>query len=249
MTFDENGSGSSLTPVASLRVSNGNRIDFYDAGEEGILITELGKTPTPPALKGLDHTLRAVDTWKILSPAVPPPQALLDLQVRADAQALLPHEPASNLVVNPTSSDGPAPETVITGPAASVPDGVSVKQEADGTCGNGCCDASWMLGNLCDLSGNYFNWFKFNVGWSWVQEGKLELLFEYACAATGSSRFGVHVGNFVGSFIVPEGFYQSYSMHDSCGCHADNHSVVNTNGSNQPVSPTNAHSFCGSSWR
>lgn len=246
--IDVNANSASARAVASLHLSNGNTVDFYDGGQQGILITELGKARTTPALKGMDvRALGAVNTWNALSPATPAPQALVELQARADAARA-----AGSAIAADPPIDGPA----FSGGSseASTP---TARQAASGSepraalpaaaCNNGCCDPNWVVNDLCPQGGSH-SWLHFNVGWAWEQDNGISALNEVVCAATGTSRFGVHRGNDILSFTVNEGFFQTFSWSQGfCvfGCGSDNHSVVNTNSANQPVSPTNLHTFCG----
>jgi hypothetical protein len=240
--LDANDSNAKIPPVASLRVSNGNRVDFFDGGKDGILIAELGKAYTTPVLKGIDmNALSAVDTWNKLSPTIPAPQALVELQARADAYA----EAAGNSPtvdgppVEPTTGGGPDASTITTA------DGVSAVQQADNACNNGCCDANWLLNSLCDQNGK-FHWFNFNYGWSWVQNNSIYELHETTCAGIGVSQFGIHRGSYTNSFFVFEAHYQTYNWKAGFfSGNSDNHSVVNASSNNQPVNPTNLHTFCG----
>lgn len=248
---DANANNSTLPSVASLYLANGNTIDFYDGGKEGILITELGKAYTTPALKGIDvRALGAVKTWNSLSPAAPAPRALVELQERVDAHAQAAGSAAAvgRPIDHPTDRGGSSEASMLTPrQGASVPEGNSAVQAAVNACNNGCCDHDWLAFHLCPLQGDY-DWFAFDVGWSWVQNYDIARVNEIVCAATGTSRFGVHRGDFITTFNVSEGFYQSYNWFEGVclfGCGSDNHSVVNANSNNQPVSPTNMHTFCG----
>jgi len=249
--IDANVNSSTLSPVASLHLSNGNTVGFYDGGKGGILITELGKARTTPALKGIDvQTLGAVNTWNILSHAAPAPQALIELQERVDAHA--PAEGSASDVDRPIDSptnNGGSLEASPLSPhqGASAPEQRSAVQGAANACNNGCCDPNWIVNDLCPLYADH-SWLHFDVGWSWEQDNGITDMSEVVCAATGTSRFGVHRGNDLFTFNVPEGYYQTYWWDDGAcilGCGSDNHSVVNTNSANQPVSPTNMHTFCG----
>jgi len=254
---DANVSSASPPPVASLHLDNGNTIEFFDGGKEGILISETGMAYTTPALKSLDmQALGPVATWNALSPAVPAPQALVELQARANAYASAEGSPpavaGAQPIDSPRSVGGNSEASTLTAPqkASTSKEKVAVVQEAVNACNNGCCDANWLVNDLCPLDGED-DWFYFDYGSSWEQNWDIFSVNEVVCAGAGTSTFGIHRGNYIATFAVTEGHYRSYfwfaSTGPAClfgGCNSDNHSVVNCSSGNRPTTPA-LHTFCG----
>jgi hypothetical protein len=186
-------------PVASITLSNGNVVSFYDF-KVGALVMEAGKTPTPPALhlSGNPGAAQLASIWQSVAPDVAVPDSLTALQGR-----LMNLSPET--VVAPAPSVAGAGGSMFAAPKLS---GANAAPAGD-PCNNGCCDYNWLTANLPDCNDpDDYNWFLLNYGYSYANDSDVILYNSQVCAGIGTSTFTyMSSGGIGGSWPVPEASY------------------------------------------
>ena len=223
---------SAPAPVASLKLTSGHVVEFYDFGGAA-LIVEAGAAYTAPALNlpGPIPTDQLSIIWTRLAPGTPVPLALADLQQRLTS---LPANPAAPEVVASTATGG---ETMGVSRSAlpAAPEG----------CNNGCCDATWLTTLAeCQGSGWSFSWFLYNNGWATATSTNDIAYQGLVCSAQGTSTFSASIGGSSGTWDVPEATYHWF--HWTAGTNIFG-SFNPKNLSSSVNSPTNQHlhTYCG----
>jgi hypothetical protein len=190
--------GSAPVPVASLTLTAGHVIEFYDFGGAA-LIVESGAAYTSPALNsaGKMPADQLSSIWTRLAPETPVPTALAALQQRLTS---LPADPAAQKLAPASEVDG-APmvgsRTVL--PAAPV------------GCNNGCCDEEWLYTlSQCYQANWHYYWFLVNYGWTFATSTYDVEVGGLVCSAQGTSTFSMNVGGSGGTWSVPEATYRWY---------------------------------------
>jgi len=235
-------------PKVAVSLSNGAILEFYEF-PEGVLVLERGKAEISPdasfphraALHKLLRSHKYVEAFKLLRPDLAIPDMMLELQ--AKNQELLLEEPSTS-----GSGEGSATGSPSLAPVGSVDSAASVLTgggEHGGVmpadCGNGCCNYTWFLDNLC---GSDPDWLYFDY-WDIWENGSLESYYGAACAGVGEYQFTVTIGGSSGgSWSIPQGYYYWYSW-DEIGCCSGNQSMTSTV---NPVGGDNTDeaSYCGS---
>ena len=217
-------------PVASLRLENGNMLEFFDFGS-GALASESGAAYTAPMFNGqVKHTNQLVNIWKSLAPQTPVPVALDNLQARL-----------MNLPENVARSAGTSK------PATGGIEGI-VPMSQNG-CNNGCCDYAWLSTfSQCTVGGADYSWFLYNYGYTWSNVGNVNDYNGMVCSAQGTSQYSVNLGGSGGVWSVPEATYRTYGWLAGWSvwcfgfCNEDLSSTVNTSTSQH------LHTYCGQVW-
>jgi hypothetical protein len=189
------------TPVASLQLSNGHVVEFYDF-ERGAIISETGAVGTPPSFnrRGPIRGNELRDIWVSLAPGEPVPKALTDLQ-----------EKLGKTPQNPQPAPDPRPASggeVLPEKPAAVPDGTLAVPTG---CNNGCCDWDWLSTFWQCQNPFDYNWFQFNYGWSWTESDDVFAFAGMACSAEGTSTYSVLVSGGGGTWSVPQQTYRTSS--------------------------------------
>lgn len=235
-TASEGGDGDLTTPVATLTLGTGQKLEFFDAGK-GALVSESGPAGLAPVWNrpGRIEVRQLLDIWGAASPAgLPAPGALRNLQARLMRQEAL--RPA---VSNLTASNLAATETPFDESPVGLPDGTFAAPQG---CSNGCCDFDWLSTFLeCQGAGRAdFSWFHFKAGTSF---GKGDDAFHFramACAAQGDSTWRVHIqSGGGGTWTIPEGHYRTIGATGGLFDDPNVGSYVNQN------LPPHMHSHCG----
>jgi hypothetical protein len=201
-------SASPSQPVAVLELPNGNIVRFYDA-VEGVLITEeAGSLNSIPTFT-FPEIGQLVSSWREVAPAVPVPQALRDLQVRlAGDGAERPYyrgAPPRTSASHDRLAVSPEAERV-----APRSDGEQLA--AAGSCGNVCCDQTWLQANIgeCNPNSASYFWNLFDYGWSFVHQPSsvVSVADGVVCSAQGASTWSAAWKN-GGGFVtnVQQGFW------------------------------------------
>lgn len=187
--------GSAPTPVASLTLTSGQIVEFYDFGSAA-LIVETGAAYSSPAVNsaGAIPADQLAEIWTRLAPGAPVPPALADLQHRLTS---MPAASATPRAVASTTTGGARPRIPGTAlPAAPV------------GCNNGCCDATWLTTLAeCQGSGWNYSWFLYNGGWSTATSTDDIAYQGLVCSAQGTSTFSVSIGGSSGTWNIPEATY------------------------------------------
>lgn len=189
-------------PIASIALENGNVVEFYDFGS-GVLMSETGKAYSPPATEGIPREKRrnVIDIWEHLAPNQPVPASLV--AARTSSERIAPSSSELTVAapgVQPIQS-GPSTNPIPTASTkshAGSTDGAEFEGQGDspGSCGNGCCDATWLHNSFYACNSGEWNWFLFDYGWSWADTGSdVYLGYFMACAATGWSYYQIHIYN------------------------------------------------------
>lgn len=210
--------------VASLTLTSGQVLDFYDFGTTA-LIVETGAAYMSPVLNSKDSIPpdQIVNIWTRLAPGIPVPAALETLQHRLTS---LPMDPSAPHVVPSFHTDGKKIET-FGNATLSAPVG----------CSNGCCDFSW-LSTLVECQGGYlYSWFLYNYGWSYANGSNIALYNGLVCAAQGTSTYTVQIAGSGGTWSVPQATYRWF--HWTSGSRRSMSSTVNS------ASATHLHTYCG----
>jgi hypothetical protein len=221
---------SSPTPVASLKLTSGSTVDFYDFGSAA-LVVETGAAYSSPALniKGSIPLDQLVSTWTHLAPKTPAPPALEQLQRRLMSLPVDSNAPD----MAPSLDDMPSLDTG----GDKLGDIGSAKTNAPVGCNNGCCDFNW-LSTLAECQGNYsYRWFLYNYGWSYASSNNDALYQGLVCSAQGTSTYSVQISGSGGVWSIPQATYRWF--HWSSGTRRNMTSSVNAS-SNQHL-----HTYCG----
>ena len=213
-------------PIASIRLQNGNVVEFYDFGS-GVLMSELGKAYTPPATERIPREKRRnlVEIWEHLAPSAPVPASLVAAQARSERTApnsteMIAAAPQVQLVQSGPSAD-PIPQAGAEHVGSTDGGEADGQGDSPGSCGNGCCDATWLHSNFAACHEGEWNWFLFDYGWSWADTGSDVYLGAFmACAATGMSHYKIHIYNEGWwSWWLPQQYYQTFQwLADSYFC-------------------------------
>ena len=215
-------------PTVAFAVDSETNVELYDF-PAGVMVMETGKAGRANTIllqyRELVKSKRFVDLFKTLRPDAVVPEELIALE--AKAKTALPSKVIRQAGTLPPP---PAGNQILEGNA----------------CGNVCCDYTWLNANICSgLSGDSYDWFLFDYGWSYVNASSDTLYSGAACAGIGTSLFTVSVGDGSGgTWSVPAGYYRTYWW--LAGCYfldcPDTQSVytsVNSSG-NQHL-----HTYCG----
>lgn len=188
---------STPTPVATLKLTTGHVVEFYDVGG-GALIVETGAAYTPLAVSSADPISagRLSGLWSRLAPGTPVPPALTDLdhrQMISPGPAVPQIVPSSNAGRGRVAATGTARPTVLEG------------------CNNGCCDRDW-LSTFAECQGANWSehWFNVNVIFGEAFYPGVVNFQGLICAAVGTSTFSVSIGGSGGTWDVPEATYRWY---------------------------------------
>jgi len=224
--------GSAPAPIASLKLTSGHVVEFYDFGGAA-LIVEAGAAYMAPALNspGPIPTDQLSSIWTRLAPGTPVPRVLADLQQRLTR---LPASPA-------------APEAVASAVTGGEPMGFSriALPTAPAGCNNGCCDAAWLETLAeCQGSGWSYSWFLYNYGWATATSTNDIAYQGLVCSAQGTSTFSASIGGSSGTWNIPEATYHWF--HWTAGTNILG-SFNPKNLSSSVNSPTNQHlhTYCG----
>ncbi|RKH05242.1 hypothetical protein D7V97_24305 [Corallococcus sp. CA053C] len=173
--------------LTSVRLTNGNVVEFYEMQPGEVIVTEAGQYPNPPAASVA--SLAPVEAYRELTGGRDVPAALAAAQARLEAaRAKAPSVPLQ--------AQGPV-EGVPTQAAAPQPGGVHASA--------GPCDLSWFQDNFC-LSGYDYqmcltNWW----GGAWVQINGADYHYSAVCPFSGSVVMEI-AGQ--GIWSVPQGGYR-----------------------------------------
>jgi hypothetical protein len=214
--------------VASLTLSNGNTVEFWDEGNAA-MVRESGKAyvapqahrlSAQPQFRGANHL---VDLFKALSPDVVPP-ALVGLQERLTTKSDTSAASDTGVVrgqltATPPSGNGmgdPSPSwggTLPSAPSGKHPSAALATAATTNGCNNGCCDQTWMENTFqeCWLWNSalyYWDWEKmaYNYGYSWMHITDARTFYGFLCSASGTSNWLVQ-GSGSTNYSVPEGHY------------------------------------------
>ncbi len=219
-------------PAVAFAVDRERTVELYDL-PSGVLVMETGvagrSQPVLPAHRELLDAKRFVDLFVALRPDLEVPAALRTLESKA--QSARPTKSATR-----TQSRALPPEQ---GGSASF-------AHADNACNNGCCDQNWLNSNLCGNFGGYhYNWFLFDYGWSYENDGSTDFYNAAVCAGTGTSTFNVSIGDGSGgTWSVPGATYRTYYW--LAGCYfldCPDYQWVHTSVNSQAHQAL--HSYCG----
>jgi hypothetical protein len=190
--------GSAPVPVASLTLTAGHVVEFYDFGGAA-LIVEAGAAYTSPALNsaGPIPVDQLSGIWTRLAPETPVPPALAGLQQRLMS---LPADPAA---------PKRAPASDVAG--ARMGGSRTALPAAPVGCNNGCCDEEWLytLAQCYQANWNFY-WFMVNYGWTAVTSTFDAEVGGLVCSAQGTSTFSMNIGGSGGTWSVPEATYRWY---------------------------------------
>jgi len=210
------------TPVASLKLTGGQVIEFYDFGTAA-LVTETAAAYVSPVLNS--ESLPAdqlVGTWARLAPTTPVPPALEDLQHR--------------LTRLPADLDAPKVAPLLDTGGAKLGNFGSAIRSAPVGCNNGCCDFNW-LATLSECKGGFsYNWFLYNYGWTYANGSNVGLYQGLVCSAIGTSTYSVQLPGAGGVWSVPQATYRWFHWSGSRGSMS---STVNSS------SNSHLHTYCG----
>lgn len=219
-------------PVASLALTSGQTVEFYDFGGAA-LIVETGAAYSSPAVNaaGAIPADQLTEIWTRLAPGAPVPPALANLQHRLTS---MPERSAAPGAVASTSTGAERP--AISG---------TVQPDAPDGCSNGCCDAAWLLTLAeCQSSGWDYSWFLYNGGWSTATSTD-DIAFQgLVCSAQGTSTFAVSIGGSSGTWNIPEATYHWF--HWTAG--TDLFGSFNPKSLSSSVNSTanqHLHTYCG----
>ncbi len=250
----------SATPnsIASLDLPNGNVVRFYVIGSRA-LVTEEGKAYTPPATNAIPQTMKRndhlVDTWRMLAPEQPVPDALVDAEnliTGVPRRTLLEGEPprpqpeavppGAVQQAGPASDDSAHPRVQTGGEHAAATDDLY-------GCNNGCCDPNWLYSYFQECHSGDGSWFLFNYGWSWAYSGGEVWTFDaMACAAVDWSLYTIYIwGDSTWAWWIPESYYQRfvwYAAYSPWWGWDEKEMSTTVNDPNY----TRLHTQCGSVW-
>ncbi|RKH38310.1 hypothetical protein [Corallococcus sicarius] len=173
--------------LTSVRLDNGNVVEFYELQPGEVIVTEAGQYPNPPASS--IAALEPVAAYRELTGGREVPAALSAAQARLEAaRAKAPSVPLQ--------AQGPAMDASA---QAGAPQADGVRAAA------GPCDLSWFQSNFC-LSGNDYhmcltNW----AGGAWVQINGADYHYTAVCPYSGSVVMNV-AGQ--GIWSVQQGAYR-----------------------------------------
>jgi hypothetical protein len=177
--------------LATGTLPNGNTLQVFDMGDDGILIEEVGKSRKPATSGNSAESLRAA--WKSIAPQKAMP---VELEMLEDDPPSQEQDQASQPV----------------GQAGG--DQVLVSKSGCGVTGLLCCDANWLLDQCqpAQALGDW-TWSMADYGWSWAQSNdKVSAARAFACAGKGTSKHWLKIGSTWGSpTILPEGWYTNRS--------------------------------------
>lgn len=233
-------SGETPKPVASLALSNGNTVAFYDFGTAA-LVMESGKAYTTPALKHSKTPLRPEQLsaiWRSLAPTRSVPSSLQRLQER-----LTESSPDSNS----TPSQHVLAETIgssMSGGDQLGPGGTQVDSPVG--CDNGCCDYHWLSEfSQCQGGGDY-SWFLYNYGWSYANSTDDIFYDGLVCSAVGTSTWTVSTsGGDGGVWSITQAHYRYYEWVAGTDFWGD-WVPQNINTTVNDSAHTHLHTYCGS---
>lgn len=186
---------SGLEAVASIRLENGNLVEFFDAVNGGV-VTETGLAGVTPTIQ-VDGDRNFVRLWKKLARGKPVPRALSDLQ--------------AELVVDSEPQPRASTETMAAAPRVSQGGGSGTGEgpKALTWCNNGCCDYDWLVNTFQTCRNG--DWFLLNKGWSWANAWNIVDYWGVVCSASGTSEFEFNVAGNPPRFVhwpVPEGRFR-----------------------------------------
>lgn len=210
------------TPVASLKLTGGQVIEFYDFGDTA-LITETAAAYVSPVLNSKSSPADdLVGTWARLAPRTPVPPALEDLQRRV---ASLPADSDARKVAPLLDTGGAKGENL----------GSAIRSAPVG-CNNGCCDFNW-LATLSECQGGLsYNWFLYNYGWTYANGSNVGVYHGLVCSAQGTSTYSVQLPGSGGVWSVPQATYRWFHWSGGRGSMS---STVNSS------SNSHLHTYCG----
>lgn len=230
---------SAPVPIASLKLTSGHVVEFYDFGEAA-LIVESGAAYTSPTLDLVDTTPpdQLASIWTHLAPETPVPPALEALQRRLMS---LPVDAAATKVLPSSSIRG---ERATTAPAR-IGDPRTVLPSAPVGCNNGCCDSAW-LSTLAECQGGGWNysWFLYNYLWTFANTSNNITYQGLVCSAQGTSTFSVNIGGSGGTWSVPEATFRWFHWvagRDFFGFNIPKNMSSSVNSSSNP----HLHTYCG----
>lgn len=237
----------SPTPIATLALSNGNTLEFYDFGDTA-LVSEVGRAYTAPAFNpGRPQSAdQLTKVWRSLAREQPVPAALVELQDRLtnlqpDARGGASPSPAQHALSQlARGSTGGAPRS-------EGADGPAVVPSSPVGCNNGCCDYQWLSTfSQCQGSSFDYSWFSYNYGWSTASATLIGYYDGLVCSAKGTSTYSVSIEGMGGTWSVAQATYRTYWWFagTTCNpfCHYDKKtmsSTVNTQASQH------LHTYCG----
>jgi hypothetical protein len=226
-------------PVASLRLANGNAVEFYDFGD-GALVTESGAAYTAPSAELT--TIPAgglVNVWQKLAPADPAPQALIDLQSRLVQVKRDDRAPAVRVATKVAprmegGGDSLAGSKLELSPRKLV------------GCANGCCDEAWLKTlPTCFYTGWDDRWFYFNGGYSYANSSGIYHFRGLVCSAIGQSEWTVKVAGHTYSLPVKEATYLNWSWVAGESIWCAGFCAENLKSTVNSPSDRHLHTYCG----
>lgn len=252
--FGQEDSQTPPPPIASITLQNGNVVEFYDFGS-GVLMSEIGKAYSPPATETIppEKKRNLIEIWKHLAPNEPVPTSLLAARARSERIApnsseMIVAAPQSGPNTNPIPVTGTKSNAGSTGGAEADGQG-----DSPGSCGNGCCDATWLHNYFTACNSGEWNWFLFDYGWSWADTYSEVYLGSFmACAATGWSQYKIYIwSEGTWSWWIPQQYYQTFQwIADSYACFPEwiCYDSQRVKAEVNYGVPHNRHTQCGAVW-
>jgi hypothetical protein len=251
--------------VATVTLSNGNILEFYDF-PEGLLVSEYGEAvtgPLTPTRSDLLSSSRFVDLVSFLRPDLSVPEAVVALEAKYSGAPPQRKTTAGEVKLTVQATGvGAAGGSVDAGSkpvggtsgvssgAARSYSGGGRALTADSVCSNICCDRNWTLNTLCNpnIAGANYTWYNFEYGWSWANRNHAYQYWGAACAGIGQSRFSISISDGSnGSWAVDPGYYRWYYWYmGNCGqtyCLEPSISSTVNDQTHQAV-----HTYCGGFW-
>ena len=232
-------------PIASINVSGGKVIEFYEFEGSGVMVMESGKAEGAltlhqrPDVQQMIASGEFVQAFLALRPDLPVPPKLQALQARV--VRLDQHSPDDLQGTGGGRATGTVPPPPQTGSALPTPSS-GTQSVGGGTgvqpqdCGNNCCNYAWLTGTMCNYSTNWFLW---DYGYSYADNESANFFYGDACAALGTSAWTVQVQDGSGgTWDIAQGYYRDYWWY-TFGNNNWIHTWVNT-GADQAE-----HSYCG----
>lgn len=189
-----------MESIASLTLTNGNRLEFYEPSPGLVLVSEagiVGAVPTP-------HDGRTpVELYRDLAPDRPIPDALVAAQARSEA---LRPEAA------PATAEDRSPAVT----TASVAEPTTL-----GFIDNQSCDDHWFSDNFCNASPDWQMCLLNHWNGAFAQLSSVDFVQHAVCADIGAVTLKVQMGDGTGIIRdVLEGHWLSWSWADNCtfGC-------------------------------
>jgi hypothetical protein len=189
-----------MEPVASLALTNGSLLEFYEPSPGLLMVSEagpVGAAPTPRAGR------TPIELYRDLAPDGSVPEALVAAQARAatrQPEAVAVPEPRMAMATTANIVDSKVPLSFID---------------------NQSCDDHWFSDTFC---GGSFDWqmcLLNHLGGAFAQLSSVDYVQHAVCADIGAITLKVQMGNGAGGiWDVPEGHWRSFSWQDQCtfGC-------------------------------